>query len=327
MRDLDLNLLRTFEALHAERMINRAAARLGLTPSAVSHALTRLRDALEDPLFIRGPQGLQPTARADDLAPVVARALSDLRAALLPGGFDPATSRREFRVAAGAMIAESFLPDVVGALRERAGGCRLSIWGMTRELAGWLDSGMVDLAIGGMEDLSKRFASMPLLDEQLVWVARTNHPMAHRATGIADLIGLSRVSIEAGEQPIDARGVWVEGGIERRGVTDTHVFAGGEVDPAAIPVGASAYDSRSALAIVERTDLIALVPLRLSARIMDRFEVRPMFHFVPVRTATVSMLWHRSQSVDAGHAWLRQLIRSVVAAATADHQSLAPGRP
>src|SRR3954451_20260147 len=102
LRTLDLNLLRVFVALLDEGSVTRAGARLGLTQSAVSHALNRLRYTLNDELFVRGPARLQPTRRALEIGPQVHAALPQLQTAIEPGGFDPATSDRRFTIAAGA---------------------------------------------------------------------------------------------------------------------------------------------------------------------------------------------------------------------------------
>ena len=314
MDKLDLNLLRVFEALYEERMVSRAAARLGLTQSAVSHALGRLREALDDPLFIRGAQGFSPTSRAEKLARPVGEALSVLRHAFTPEGFDPAVSTREFRIAAGAMIVEFLLPSVVAGLCSRASQTCLSIWNLTGELAAWLDAGLIDLAIGGVGNSSKRFMSEPLFDEVLVWVARTGHPQAHRVQTPEELAQLPRIAIRAGDRRIDAQGVWSEGGIDRRGTTEAGPLLVSEFGMTVRTAAVTVYDSRSALAIVEQSDLVALVPLHLTAANLERFDVRPLKKLPPMRTATISMLWHRSRSEDAGHRWMRELLTDAVGA-------------
>ena len=100
MMDIDLNLLRVFELLYEEGNMTRAAARLCLTQSAVSHALARLRIALEDPLFVRVPSGLQPTERAHQLAPGLRVALAEIRSLVAAPVFDPATTSRHFTISA-----------------------------------------------------------------------------------------------------------------------------------------------------------------------------------------------------------------------------------
>src|SRR5690349_23354578 len=96
--NLDLNLLRVFEALVEERSATRAGVRLGLTQSAISHALNRLRYELKDELFVRSPDGMQPTERAAEIAPRLRHGLLQLQLALVPTAFDPERSDRRFTV-------------------------------------------------------------------------------------------------------------------------------------------------------------------------------------------------------------------------------------
>src|SRR6201986_2782048 len=95
-QSLDLNLLRLFDALAEERSVTRAGARLGMTQSAVSHALNRLRHALDDELFVRTSDGMRPTARAVEIGPSVRAALGNLQAALTPQVFEASIAHRRF---------------------------------------------------------------------------------------------------------------------------------------------------------------------------------------------------------------------------------------
>src|SRR5690242_3185465 len=98
--NLDLNLLRVFDVLLEERSVTRTGARLGLTQSAVSHALNRLRYVLEDDLFVRGSAGMSPTPRAVEMGPQVHAALNQLQSALAPSDFHALTTERRFAVVA-----------------------------------------------------------------------------------------------------------------------------------------------------------------------------------------------------------------------------------
>src|ERR1700760_2589964 len=109
---LDLNLLRVFHALSEERSVTRAGARLGLTQSAVSHALGRLRYILNDELFVRGPRGMLPTARAIEMGPPVHAALVQLQAAIAPADFSPASSERRFVLVAGTYACAVLAPPL-----------------------------------------------------------------------------------------------------------------------------------------------------------------------------------------------------------------------
>src|SRR5512144_2036769 len=118
--NLDLNLLRVFDVLLEERSVTRTGARLGLTQSAVSHALNRLRYTLNDELFLRGPAGMQPTPRAVEMGPQIHAALNQLQAALSPADFDPATSERRFSVVAGAYASAILVPPLVSVVAQSA---------------------------------------------------------------------------------------------------------------------------------------------------------------------------------------------------------------
>src|ERR1700761_9695979 len=113
IRALDLNLLRVFDALFEERNVTRAAHRLGLTQSAVSHALNRLRFTLGDELFVRGPAGMRATPRAAEIGPRIREGLLQLGAALSPEVFEPAETERVFSIAAGAYTCAILLPKVI----------------------------------------------------------------------------------------------------------------------------------------------------------------------------------------------------------------------
>ena len=147
MREIDLNLLRVFDALIELRSVTRAADRLGLTQSAISHALGRLRRTVDDPLFVRQPGGLQPTARALEIAPGVRQGLTQLRGALSPLPFDPATAVRRFRISAGSYFCALLVPDLAARARARAPGISFSIVAPASDLLASLDEGAVDLAL------------------------------------------------------------------------------------------------------------------------------------------------------------------------------------
>jgi DNA-binding transcriptional LysR family regulator len=145
---LDLNLLRVFDALADEGSVTRAGRRLGLTQSAVSHALNRLRFALNDELFVRGPEGMHPTARAAEIRPGVKRALAQLQTALGPSDFIPAETRRRFTIAAPGAASTLLLPQVIERMRAEAPNAELRVQRIGADIGDALESGRVDLAIG-----------------------------------------------------------------------------------------------------------------------------------------------------------------------------------
>jgi DNA-binding transcriptional LysR family regulator len=147
MMDIDLNLLRIFDILYDERNVTRAAARLFLTQSAVSHALARLREVLGDPLFMRIPSGLQPTERAHQLAPRLRMALAEIRRAVATPMFDPANTRQRFVIAAGSYFCRLVVPSLVALARKSAPGIVLQIVNISADIAQALDRQQVDIAL------------------------------------------------------------------------------------------------------------------------------------------------------------------------------------
>lgn len=149
LRSIDLNLLVVLEALLTERHVSRAAERLAMTQPAVSHALARLRELLDDPLLVRQGNAMLPTARAQALARPLADVLGQVRDLVLPGGFDPARSQRRFRVGVSDYGSAVVLPGVLRRLRSTAPGMTLEAMHYPRlEILrrvgdGTLDAGMV----------------------------------------------------------------------------------------------------------------------------------------------------------------------------------------
>src|SRR5258708_4694535 len=174
--NLDLNLLRVFDVLLEERSVTRTGARLGLTQSAVSHALNRLRYMLSDDLFVRGPAGMQPTPRAVEMGPQVHAALNQLQAALAPSDFDPATSERRFAVVTGAYASAILAPPVASRLAEVAPLSELLIAELALDVLERLDARRVDFLVGSVLAAPERFARETILTETLVWVVRAEHP-------------------------------------------------------------------------------------------------------------------------------------------------------
>src|ERR1700704_1410539 len=123
----DLNLLIVFDAVMQERSVTRAGSRIGLSQPAMSHALNRLRHMLKDELFVRTPQGMVPTPRAEMLAQPLRNALSDMQLALEPAAFDPAASDRRFALAADNYVAFVLAAPLVAAISAAAPSVHLAI--------------------------------------------------------------------------------------------------------------------------------------------------------------------------------------------------------
>ena len=176
--NLDLNLLKVFDALMEERSVTRAGERLGLTQSAVSHALNRLRVALDDELFMRTAEGMRPTPWAIDAGPKVARALGQMQRALAPAAFDPRESERLFALGMLPYLSAVMAPRLVRSFRGLAPLSELVVRHSERDVADALDAGRLDVALGSFGRSPDRFERRHLFQERLVWVVRQSHPLA-----------------------------------------------------------------------------------------------------------------------------------------------------
>lgn len=260
LRNLDLNLLRVFMALLEEQSATRAGERLGLTQSAVSHALGRLRLALGDDLFVRGSSGLQATPRALEISQPVRAALKLLEEAVAPARFDPATTERVFNVAASAYACSVLMPGVVRRLLDEAPGAKLHLLAPSPNLAEDLDRGWLDMVIGGFDHVAGRFTHTPLFEDTGVWVVRVGHPVLSQPISDKVLANLPRLLISSPDAPrADRRGVDLQ-----RIANWSESYALGGVTLREVEGPISVPDPYSALVMVGETDVAALMPRRLA---------------------------------------------------------------
>ena len=176
---IDLNLLIVFDALMQEHNLTRAGRRLGLSQPATSHALARLRHMLNDELFVRAPDGMQPTPRAQQMAEPIRDALRVLRLALEPETFDPAQSSRGFTLAVNNYAARAVVPTLARKVAETAPNVTLDIKpvGLINVLD-QLDAGGVDVALSRLVDGGERFKCVRITDDDYVALLDRQHPAA-----------------------------------------------------------------------------------------------------------------------------------------------------
>ncbi len=306
MLDLDLNLLRVFVTLIELRSVTRAAERLGLTQSAVSHALRRLRRALDDPLFLRGPRELQPTALAEEIAPTVRDGLAQLREVFVRQLFNPERAARRFTIAAGAYFCILLIPALIERIRREAPGVSLRIVPVTETLVTMLDRGAVDLVFGGASKVPSRFVAEPLYDEAMVWIAAAGNPLAEQRFDAERIAAHPRVVI-AVSKLFDTPASTTTDALSQHFVMNRPLEAASS--SALGNEAMTVYDSQTAIAVVARTDLVALVPRRMAMRTLEAIVVLPRQEDA---VFGLSMVWHNKQRADGGLAWLRATIRQVV---------------
>jgi DNA-binding transcriptional LysR family regulator len=290
--NLDLNLLRVFDAVARDRHVTRAAQRLGLSQPAVSNALGRLRAALGDELFLRRPGGVEPTELALSLAPPIAEMLDRLRETLVAKApWVPAQADRVFTLGLSEYAEAVLAPPLVQHLGREAPGVLLAFRHADRtNWEGLLAGGEAQLAIGVLPEPPALYTRVRLLPEAFCTLMRPGHPLAagdltpERFTSVPHILHSPNGSrAGAMDEALQALGF-----NRRLGVVVAHL--------AAVP------------AILAGTDMIITLSARLAHQLATAhgLVVRPPP--VPVQHTRLSLLFHRRFEADAGHAWLRRLI-------------------
>lgn len=304
---IDLNLLRVFDIVYEERNLLRAAGRLNLSQSAVSHALGRLRQALGDELFVRSAAGMQPTARALAIAGPVRSALRQIGSTLGGDGFDPATTSREFVVAASDYLTTLLVPGLLQVMRREAPFANLVVRPATRiDLAGQIDLGKIDLAVGVFAELPPRFRDQPLWTQGDALAMRPGHPLASRQPKVADLLAfpLAAVSL-GGEEEGAVDGYIAERGLARQSEMFDRLALQRALAPEPARLSVLAPHALALPALLRDSDMLAILPTVLARSFARDFGLASAALPYPARDVQVRMVWHERSADDPAHAWLR----------------------
>jgi DNA-binding transcriptional LysR family regulator len=292
IRAVDLNLLKAFDALISERAVTRAAGRIGLSQPAMSHALSRLRSLFADDLFVRTQTGMEPTARAREIAPLVSAAIEHIEAALNLGvGFDPAKSAGIFTAGMAEYAEVALVGRLARAFADEAPRATLRLLPLNgAEAADQLERGAIDVAVAHLRALPTPIESQMLLRDPFVVVLRKGHPLA-----------------AAGALSIEAYAAQRHILVSPRGDTT------GAIDRILVDLGLRRRISLLVAtylalpAALAASDLVATVPSRTARQIAltAEIEILPL----PIDLAmTVSMAWHRRAASEPAQAWFRALL-------------------
>ncbi len=298
LRDLDLNLLRVLDAVLEMRHVTRAARRLGLSQSAVSHALARLRAALGDELLVRGPDGLVPTARGAELAGPLRTLMADLERALAaPAPFDPATSERAFRVAAADYAQFVLMPSLMARLAAEAP--RVDLWAVSapaeESVAAVLAAGELDLMVGvaSAGPAPAGLYERALFEERFVCVVRADHPVVRDGLDLDTWCALPHAFVA----PRGSRG----------GAVDTALAELGRVRRIALAVPHFLVIPH----VIAHSDLVVTLASRVAHAFAESLPLRILPPPITLPSFKIVMRWHERHHRDAGHAWLRDVFRRV----------------
>ncbi len=290
--EIDLNLLRVFDAVITDGSITRAAERLGLTQPAVSNALGRLRAITHDRLFVRTTRGVAPTPYAEDIRAPIHEALAAMRSALSEAGrFDPATATRRFRIYLTDLGEAYFLPRLLAHLAQAAPGVHLETLPMPeREHREALATGGVDLAVGNLPDLGAGFYQQRLFRGYYVCLVRADHPAIGETLDRETFARLNHAVVApagTGHGAIEA--ALVANGLAERITLRVQNFL-------VLP------------AIAAQSDLVAMVPHLVGEQMQQGANIRLLPSPIGIPAFDIRQCWHERLQDDAGHRWLRRAL-------------------
>ncbi|MDM0078657.1 LysR family transcriptional regulator [Variovorax sp. J2P1-59] len=294
----DLNLLPIFVALLEERSVTRAADRLGMTQSALSNALTRLRTVLQDPLFIRERYGMRPTPKAEALAPALTSALAALDTVVLgQQAFDPSRADQLITIAPNSYVEFVFVPALTARLRAQAPGIRLRTLPFGVDIAATgVSSGTTAMVLGRITDAPDNLVVQHIADDGLACVVRADHPKVGKKITKAQYERMKHVNLlpAGGRLRAGLFQALERGGLKRDvAVTVTHFMS--------IPE------------IVAATDYCATLPKLICRRLADDARLKVLPAPVDLGTFPMQMAWHVRYRHDPAHVWLRNLVAEVAA--------------
>jgi DNA-binding transcriptional LysR family regulator len=294
---IDLNLLSVFQEVYRERQISAAARRLGLTQSAVSNALARLRRTFGDELFVRTAHGMQPTPLAQQMAEPIGAAMAQVALALSQRSrFDPASSTRRFTLAMTDVGEVYFMPVLVERCRALAPTVEIaSLRANALSLKEDMETGRVDLAIGAFEDVSEALFQRQLFRQRFVSMFRRDHPLARGTVDLARFVASAHLIVDAAQSPYDR----INALLEKAGVAAQARFRVPHFT--AVPY------------IVATSDLVVTVPQKLAESAAGPFGLKWIEPPLQLPTLQTNVFWHRRFNHDPGIQWLRGLIVDVFA--------------
>lgn len=302
---IDLNLLVLFHVVYEERHVARAAERLSLTPSAVSHGLGRLRRLLNDPLFLRTPKGVVPSARATELAEPVAEIITKAGAVIDSAEpFNAARSQRRFAIGAPDAISAVLLTHLLDLLERRAPGVDIGLVQLLPQHRGqptsqvWqhtltaLESRSLDIVILPIDEIPPRFVSHKLFEENFVVTMRKGHPFA-RSPNLKRFCNMRHLLVSLTGDPhgvVDL--ALAQQGLRRRVVLTVPSFM-------------------MALSTLAQTDLLGTLPQHMVAQCARQFGLVTVDLPLLRRRDPVCVVATKAAMMDAGIAWLFSLIKEI----------------
>lgn len=308
---LSLLSLRIFSALYEEQSVAKVAHRLFLTPSAISHALRKMRELLQDELFIRKSGYMVPTPKAAQIAPQVDEILHKLRRILRCEPFIPETSDHGFSIASLPYSTWALTTRVIAKAMAEAPNVKIRTYSLDQDVVGLLEEGALDIAVGTFPKVPVTLERKKLFSDRIVWVMRGDHPHAQQPFTTKIIGTLEHLKVDI-EKPIkssqaQARGFEHLVSLDDYGALQNHLAAYGMRQN----IRAIVPDIPSGLAIVARSNLIMSAPAQIAQAFSGLYNLR--LHESPYEQAGIDihMMWHGAFGKRDSTAWLRGMMEAV----------------
>jgi len=295
MDTIDIRLLQVFDAVYKNRSVSEAAVSLDLGQPAVSVALSKLRHHFGDPLFVRTSNGMEPTPFGEGLVRPVRGVLEALELVLgHQSHFDPATSKRLFRICMTDISQLVLLPRLWEALRVSAPGIRIDVLPLSADIARMLESGEADLALGLMPQLEAGFYQNVLFSQKFACMVSAKHPRIQKELRLEQYASENHAVVSSsGAAPLILDQEIARFGLTRKVSLNIPSFIG-------------------AALVVEHTDLILTIPERLADVLKGRADVRTFPVPFQLPPYDVKQHWHERFHNDPGSQWLRRVITELM---------------
>lgn len=309
LEQIDLRLLRIFDAMHANRHVTRAAEELGLSQPTISIGLGKLRQQFGDPLFVRTSDGMLPTSRADALIGPVRDVLHMVRHVCeMEAAFDPASASRKFRICMTDASHITLLPRIFAAVRKAAPGVAIEAARIDEFMPQALQAGEADLALGLIPSLETGFYQQTLFRQDFICLTGPQHPRIGASLTLAQYQAEEHIGIVSGTGQQLLEEAVKQFGIERRVMLQLPGFLG-------------------LTGILAASDLIVTLPRHIGATLAALGGLHVHACPFPIPEFSVKQHWHARYHHDMANRWLRNLCArlflrneaSAVQTAQADH--------
>jgi len=295
LSEIDLNLLVSLNALLQEKSVNRAARRVGLSPSAMSHALSRLRHQLDDPILVRSGRLMMPTPRAEAIRGPVQRLCINLEKVFNPPqAFDPATLRRTFRIHSSDHITSVIGPRLDSVVTRTAPGVSLHFTAIGDDPIGPIRRGNADIAIHTFKTIQPDLHRRKLLEDHLACAVSLNSAFIDGRFTLARYANAGHITVEPSSESDQNIDKMLAGyGLRRR-------------------VARKVSSTLEALYLTCTSDYVLTVSASMAQEMVKSLPIALLPTPIPLDSySSYSQIWHRRNEMDAAHSWLRHTIAGV----------------